>query len=94
MKSFIDMYAVLSWMEYAVQLNIDRGMDNPNISILSSDSFMLNLSAVMLQLCKPFLVPGSKAQSKIDPDFLRSNTEIFPPGGLAVNIVEYCNALV
>jgi hypothetical protein len=55
-------------------------MEQPNMAILSSDSFMLNLGAVLLNLCEPFLDPKSKKYGVklINEEFLRSDTTILP----------------
>ena len=48
------------------------GHDPPQMRTYSHDGMLLNLGAVLLQLCDPFTTPGSKHASKIDPSYLLS----------------------
>jgi ubiquitin conjugation factor E4 B len=74
----------LEWVARAIELNAGHRMEQPKIATLSSSSLMVNLGAVMLKLCEPFLDPTSAKKygvGLIDEQFLRSNTGILPTEG-------------
>jgi hypothetical protein len=46
------------------------------ISMVSSDSFMINMVQVLLELCKPFLIVGDDKLKKLDPTYLISGKRL------------------
>lgn len=59
--------ATLRWLALAVESNWELSKEMPRASEAAPRGFMLNLSAVLLKSCQPFLDPTSgKAWGKID----------------------------
>lgn len=59
--------AMLMWLGNALEANREHDKEMPDVSVAASRGFMLNLAAVMLRICKPFLDPSSgKAWSRLD----------------------------
>lgn len=62
---------VLDWFAAALSVNKERTKMRPDMKKASTDGFMLNVSAVLLRLCRPFLDPSTgKAWSKLDVRYL------------------------
>ena len=58
---------MLKWIALALESNNEHGKMSPNLEIAAPRGFMLNLVAVMLRICDPFLEPSSgKAWGKLD----------------------------
>jgi len=58
---------MLKWIALALESNNEHNKASPSIQIAAPRGFMLNLAAVMLKICDPFLEPSSgKAWSKLD----------------------------
>jgi len=62
----------VKWLMDAVALNAECEKDQPSTSIGASRGFMLNLSCVLLQLCRPFVLDEPKLK-KVDWKFLVSD---------------------
>uniref|UniRef100_T1JL90 Ubiquitin conjugation factor E4 A n=1 Tax=Strigamia maritima TaxID=126957 RepID=T1JL90_STRMM len=66
-------HQLLNWLAACFQSNSGRGKLWTHVqSLLStdvSDSFMLNLGAILLRLCKPFCQPNSAKMLRIDPTY-------------------------
>lgn len=59
--------AMLKWIALALEANKEHKKEMPDISVAAPRGLMLNLSAVMLKVCDPFLDPASgKAWGKLD----------------------------
>lgn len=59
--------AMLQFLALALETNKEHSKEMPDISAASSRGLMLNLSAVLLRGCEPFLDPASgKAWGKLD----------------------------
>jgi ubiquitin conjugation factor E4 B len=57
----------LDWLGAALRTNAERAKMRPDPKKAATDGFMLNLAAVALRLCEPFLDPRSgKAWGKLD----------------------------
>eukprot|EP00889_Picochlorum_renovo_P004108 jgi/Picre1/31138/NNA_006492.t1 len=62
---------VLDWFAAVLSVNKERTKMRPDMKKASTDGFMLNVSAVLLRLCRPFLDPSTgKAWSKLDVRYL------------------------
>lgn len=62
---------VLDWFAAVLSVNKERTKMRPDMKKASTDGFMLNVSAVLLRLCRPFLDPSTgKAWSKLDVLYL------------------------
>ena len=60
--------ATLQWLGAVLEVNEERAKLQANPALAASDGFFLNLSAVLLRCCEPFLEPLSgKAWGKVDP---------------------------
>ncbi|GBG33867.1 Ubiquitin conjugation factor E4 A [Hondaea fermentalgiana] len=60
---------MMNWVARALELNKARAQMQPNRNEVSSDGFCVNLASVMLQLCRPFIKPGSDKLKLIDGTF-------------------------
>ncbi|TYZ59954.1 hypothetical protein PybrP1_002431 [[Pythium] brassicae (nom. inval.)] len=72
---------VLAWLEQAVHVNAERAKENPDVNVTSSDGTALNLTAVLLRLCGPFLPPASHKAHLINVEFLGVQSPVFPFDG-------------
>ena len=58
---------MMEWLAVAVHHNQERTKMRPNLKNAATDGFMLNVAAVAVKLCDPFLDPASgKAWSRLD----------------------------
>mmetsp|Transcript_33728 Transcript_33728/g.54111 ORF Transcript_33728/g.54111 Transcript_33728/m.54111 type:complete len:692 (+) Transcript_33728:1319-3394(+) len=62
--------AILHYVARSLELNAARAQMQPNKAEISNDGFAVNMAAVMLILCKPFLDPNSDKIERIWPDFI------------------------
>ncbi|GBF98629.1 ubiquitin conjugation factor E4-like [Raphidocelis subcapitata] len=51
--------AAVAWIANALEGNAERGKMRPNVQAAASDGLFINLGAVLLQLCAPFLDPSA-----------------------------------
>ena len=59
--------AALSWIASAIRTNQERAKMRPDVKKAATDGFMINIVAVLLKMCEPFMDPASgKAWSKLD----------------------------
>lgn len=59
--------AALSWLAAAIRTNQERAKMRPDVKKSATDGFMINIVAVMLRMCEPFMDPASgKAWSKLN----------------------------
>jgi ubiquitin conjugation factor E4 B len=59
--------AALSWLASAICTNQERAKMRPDVKKSATDGFMINIVAVMLRMCDPFMDPASgKAWSKLN----------------------------
>ncbi|KAK9806446.1 hypothetical protein WJX73_007867 [Symbiochloris irregularis] len=69
--------AMLAWFAAVLEINDERAKLQGDPALAASDGFFLNLSAVLLRCCQPFLEPLSgKAWGKVDPRYVVSNPRI------------------
>ena len=62
---------MLAWLAAALRANRERTKMQPDLRKASTDGFMMNLCAVLLRLCRPFLDPTSgKAWSRLDVKYI------------------------
>jgi ubiquitin conjugation factor E4 B len=65
---------MLKWIALALESNNEHNKERANVSIAASRGFMLNLAAVMLKICDPFLEPSTgKAWGKLDARYRLRN---------------------
>lgn len=69
---------VLTWLEQAMHVNAERAKENPDVNVTSSDGTALNLTAVLLRLCGPFLPPASHKSHLINVAYLSVQSPVFP----------------
>lgn len=69
----------IKWLSQALRYNTEATKDRVNPLIASSSHFLINLGALMLRLCRPFMLSQEKL-AKVDWDFLNStaSTTVFP----------------
>jgi len=76
--------SVLEWFSRTLELNAGRSQLQPDRSKVSGDGLAMNMAAVVLRLCRPFMEPGKQNEKAglIDPTFLcttgGSLTRAFP----------------
>ena len=58
---------MMAWLFAAVESNKERGKTMPNWEAAASHKLFLNLAAVCLKLCQPFIQPSAKTWSFLDP---------------------------
>jgi ubiquitin conjugation factor E4 B len=59
--------AALSWLASVIRTNQERAKMRPDVKKSATDGFMVNVVAVMLRMCEPFMDPASgKAWSKLN----------------------------
>jgi hypothetical protein len=78
--------SVMTWLLSAIQLNFAARKDHALPLIASSQGFALNLGAVFLKLCQPFLIDEEKYK-KIDWRYI-SNSIIYPKDDTSLTIIE------
>lgn len=78
--------SVMNWLLLAIQLNDDVKKDHYLPLTSSTQGFALNLGAVFLKLCQPFLIDEEKYK-KIDWGFI-SNSAIYPKDELKLMSIE------
>lgn len=58
---------MLNWLALALEANQEHEKEMPDVSKAAPRGFMLNLAAVLLRICQPFLDPRSgKAWGRLD----------------------------
>ena len=57
---------MLAWLFAAVESNGERAKTMPNYALAAPDGFFMNLAAVCLKLCQPFLEPSAKTWARLD----------------------------
>eukprot|EP00884_Botryococcus_braunii_P021437 jgi/Botrbrau1/7978/Bobra.384_2s0006.1 len=69
---------MVTWLAQAIQANaVERGKIQMDYKAAASDGFFLNMSAVLLGLCQPFMDPESKpARQSIDPRYVMQNKRL------------------
>jgi ubiquitin conjugation factor E4 B len=60
----------LTWIQQAIVCNAENSKDEPDLRIGASRGFLLQLSGVLLRLCRPFLHDADKILSKVDWRYL------------------------
>mmetsp|Transcript_9577 Transcript_9577/g.28938 ORF Transcript_9577/g.28938 Transcript_9577/m.28938 type:complete len:1092 (+) Transcript_9577:200-3475(+) len=68
--------ATLDWFSHVAKLNEDRQKMHFDPKTVSSDGFMLNVDAVLLKVCEPFLDPKSAKLKGIDPTYVLSSHRV------------------
>lgn len=62
--------ATIDWIAAALHCNAERAKMRPDVRKAATEGFMINLSAVCLRLCRPFLDPvQGKAWPRLDPRY-------------------------
>lgn len=59
----------ITWLAVMLESNVSRAKLRPDGSLISTDGEFLNLTAVLLQLCAPFIDPKSDKLRGIDPTY-------------------------
>jgi len=67
---------ILDWFALTVNSNHKRRAMRPDPKVLSSDGFMFNVTAILDQLCDPFMDATFSKVDRIDVDYLRRNPRI------------------
>ena len=63
--------AALDWLTAAVRTNQERSKMRPDNKKAGTDGFMLNVVAVLLKMCEPFMDPATgKAWPRLDPRYV------------------------
>lgn len=57
---------MLQWLFASVELNAERAKSYPDYRVAASDGFFMNLAAVCVKLCQPFIQPSAKTWARID----------------------------
>ncbi|KAF8903108.1 ubiquitin elongating factor core-domain-containing protein [Gymnopilus junonius] len=68
--------AVLSYFARVVSLNVKRAGMQVDPTTVASDSFMLNMQAVLLRFCEPFMDASYTKMDRIDPLYYARSTRI------------------
>ncbi|KAK9804240.1 hypothetical protein WJX72_002942 [[Myrmecia] bisecta] len=80
---------MLAWLAGAVESNMERGKMQINPLICASHGFFINLSAVLIRMCDPFVEPlAGKAWSKIDVRYVADNVRLDFMGETSLNADE------
>ncbi|XXG97398.1 hypothetical protein Hte_003699 [Hypoxylon texense] len=66
----------LDWFAFALNSNHKRRALQVKVNDVASDGFMVNLTAVLDQLCQPFMDATFSKIDKIDVDYLRRNPRV------------------
>jgi len=61
---------MLAWLFGAVESNGERAKTFPDYKLAASNGFFMNLAAVCLKLCQPFMQPSPKTWARIDAEFV------------------------
>lgn len=67
---------MLDWFSVCVNTNHKRRALHPNPEAISSDGFMINVTACMDQLCEPFMDATFSKVERIDVDYLRRKPRV------------------
>ena len=67
--------AVVAWIAVMLESNMSRAKLRPDASLISTDGEFLNLAAVLLRLCAPFIDPKADKLKGIDPTFCGMNRQ-------------------
>lgn len=67
---------VLDWFALTVNANHKRRAIRPDFRTLSSDGFMVNITAILDQLCDPFMDATFSKIDRIDVDYLRRDPRV------------------
>ena len=59
---------MLAWLFAAVESNRERAKTMPDYRIAASHGFFMNLGAVCLKLCQPFLRPSANTWARLDAE--------------------------
>jgi Ubiquitin elongating factor core len=57
---------MLQWLFAAVESNAERAKTYPDYKVAAPDGFFMNLAAVCIKLCQPFIQPSAKTWARID----------------------------
>ncbi len=57
---------MLAWLFAAVESNAERAKTMPDVRLAAPDGFFMNLAAVCIKLCQPFIQPSAKTWARID----------------------------
>jgi Ubiquitin elongating factor core len=57
---------MLQWLFASVEMNAERAKSYPDYRVAASDGFFMNLAAVCIKLCQPFIQPSAKTWARID----------------------------
>ncbi len=58
---------MLAWLFAAAESNAERAKTMPDYRLAAPDGFFMNLAAVCLKLCQPFINPSAKTWARIEP---------------------------
>ena len=67
---------VLDWFALVINANHKRGAMRVDKTTVSSDGFMINISACLLQLCEPFMDATFSKIDRVENDYLRRNPRV------------------
>lgn len=67
---------MLDWFALAVNANHKRRAMRPDYKTISSDGFMVNVTAILDQLCDPFIDATFSKIDRVDVDYLRRNPRV------------------
>lgn len=67
---------LLDWFSVCVNTNHKRRALHPDPKAISSDGFMINVTACLDQLCEPFMDATFSKVDRIDVDYLRRNPRV------------------
>lgn len=77
---------IIQWLVDALLLNIEAEKTNPSPLVASSPGFLINLGAVLLEVCRPITNDPEKLK-KVGVDYLYSSqgSIIFPKGAMMID---------
>jgi Ubiquitin elongating factor core len=84
---------MLQWLFASVEMNAERAKSYPDYRVAASDGFFMNLAAVCIKLCQPFIQPSAKTWARIDArcgpryTMLHSVSNVSLVGMLTVDII-------
>lgn len=67
---------LLDHFAHIIRLNEKRAQMQVDIQTVSSDGFMHNIAAVLLQFCDPFMDIRASKIDKIDPTYFRTSNRL------------------
>lgn len=67
---------LLDYFSHIIRLNEKRAQMQVDPQTVSSDGFMHNIAAVMLQFCDPFMDIRASKIDKIDPTYFRTSKRL------------------